>query len=99
MNMVGMVVCVGGITLHVIFKILRARGSGATPLITSLLHNNTLLHSIPPPEEEKAKVTAPTEDAVKLLPSSTNHKFTHEFAQQDDSDSGDSVSLYETRRL
>ncbi|CAI8051322.1 hypothetical protein GBAR_LOCUS28106 [Geodia barretti] len=71
-NILGMVVCVGGITLHVFFKILRARE-----------------------EEKKKKVMSRGEAAVQLLPvSRSNHKFSRE-----DSESGDSVSVYESRNL
>jgi solute carrier family 35 protein C2 len=71
-NVVGMVVCVGGITLHVFFKILTARE-----------------------EEEKKAVMSRGEAAVQLLPlSRSNHKFSRE-----DSDSGDSISVYESRNL
>lgn len=73
-NKVGMAVCVAGIGLHVVFKLLRAR------------------------EEEKMKSLLPGEDSVKLLPvsgaSRTNHRFTHA-----DSDSGDSVSVFESKNL
>ena len=41
-NVVGMVVCVGGIALHVTFKILRARSEEHLYQITSSLHHNIL---------------------------------------------------------